>query len=212
MKTFPDFFNFPTAVINQQDFLSSKEIEKVLKFTENLSSEGAKIGNSSQNDNVLNNNVRRSNVKWIPKVEEIHWLYAKIYQKIHMENSLIWKFKLKDFHEDIQYTEYHGEQKGQYDWHVDVGANINCFRKLSLTIQLSDPSEHKGGYLQLHNYDNMDPEYLENTPGNDYYIKTIKKRKGTITLFPSFTPHRVSPVVKGVRKSLVLWVGGCPFK
>jgi len=212
MKTFPDLFNSPIAISNQHDFLSSKEIEEVLKFTKNLSSEGSKVYNPSQDDNTLNTDVRVSNIKWIPKVEEIRWLYAKIYQKIHEDNSWLWQFKLKEDFEQIQYTEYYGEQKGQYDWHVDIGLNTHCFRKISVTLQLSNPSEYEGGYLQLNSFGNIDPQHLENTPGNPQYIKTIKKQKGTITIFPSFTPHRVSPVTKGTRKSLVIWVGGCAFK
>jgi PKHD-type hydroxylase len=70
-------------------------------------------------------------------------------------------------------------------------------RKLSLVMQLSDPYEYEGGELQL------------KTGHNDI---TIPKQKGLVTIFPSFTLHRVTPLTSGTRRTLVVWVAGPPFK
>ena len=66
-----------------------------------------------------------------------------------------------------------------------------------MSIQLTDPSEYEGGELQLKSKNS---------------ITTVSKKKGTIIFFPSFMLHRVTPVTKGVRHSLVGWITGPPFK
>ena len=70
-------------------------------------------------------------------------------------------------------------------------------RKLSLSIQLTDPKEYEGGELYLH----------ENEEG-----KEMKKGQGDLVLFPSYILHEVKPVTKGERNSLVTWVTGKQFK
>jgi PKHD-type hydroxylase len=80
---------------------------------------------------------------------------------------------------------------------MDIGPGSISHRKVSITIQLSDPSEYEGGDLEL------------------WYggsIIQIPKNKGLTVLFPSFSMHRVTPITKGTRKSLVLWVGGEHYK
>jgi PKHD-type hydroxylase len=108
----------------------------------------------------------------------------------------MWKFDVHSIVDSIQYTEYpHGN--GHYDWHIDIGpASIN-HRKISIVVQLSDPEEYEGGELEI---------WSGATP------VTIPKKKGNIVIFPSFLMHRVTPVTKGLRKSLVLWVGGGSYK
>lgn len=97
---------------------------------------------------------------------------------------------------DVQYTIYESSEKGHYDWHQDdqicVGVARTTVRKLSLTVQLSDPSEYEGGDFEMQSL--VLPPYVKN--------------KGTVLLFPSPEFHRVTPVTKGVRKSLVAWFQG----
>jgi predicted 2-oxoglutarate/Fe(II)-dependent dioxygenase YbiX len=57
--------------------------------------------------------------------------------------------------------------------------NSTATRKLSMVLQLSDPSEYEGGELQI--LDKANPE-------------TVTKQKGMITVFPSYTLHQVTPV------------------
>jgi PKHD-type hydroxylase len=97
---------------------------------------------------------------------------------------------------DIQYTEYHGSDGGKYDWHHDVDWNRDDDhdRKISLTVQLSGPSEYEGGDFSF-------GDGVESLP--DFY-----KEIGTVLAFPSYLAHKVSPVTSGVRKSLVAWFEG----
>ena len=42
--------------------------------------------------------------------------------------------------------------------------------------------------------------------------QAVKLKQGQAVFFASFIRHRVAPVTKGNRKSLVMWFGGTPFK
>jgi PKHD-type hydroxylase len=101
----------------------------------------------------------------------------------------------KYFKEQLQLSEYNGDDEGHYDWHMDCGKEVNT-RKLSLSIQMSDPEEYEGGELNIHTHAG---------------ISTAPKLKGTVILFPSYLLHRVTKVTKGNRKSLVCWIHGPPF-
>ena len=42
--------------------------------------------------------------------------------------------------------------------------------------------------------------------------KSAKLKQGNAVMFASFLNHRVVPVTRGVRQSLVMWFGGKPFR
>jgi len=137
---------------------------------------------------------RNSSVRWLYYDQFSAWVYDDLGALI-MEANKSWKFDLYSVIDSIQYTEYN-ESGGHYDWHVDIGPSI-AHRKISIVTQLSDPDEYEGGDLQI-------------WAGGEY--KTVPKSKGGSVVFPSFLMHRVTPVTKGIRKSLVLWVGGGSYK
>jgi PKHD-type hydroxylase len=100
---------------------------------------------------------------------------------------------LSGFQEPLQIAEY--ESGGHYDWHVDIGADITSGRKISASVQLSDGNGYEGGELEFLNVDSMD----------------FPRSLGSVIIFPSYLPHRVKPVTRGIRRSLVVWVHGNPF-
>ena len=103
------------------------------------------------------------------------------------------KFDLKRI-EPLQYTVY-GEG-GKYDWHIDPHGYSEMFkgvRKLSMTMYLNDGYE--GGNFQIET----------GGPNNPQRYLTFFPEKGAILFFPSITWHRVTPVIRGIRKSLVAW-------
>ena len=138
---------------------------------------------------------RKSNIKWLPFDDTWSWVIDRIMNQI-TEANLQWKFDLKSVIDNIQYTEYEGNG-GHYDWHMDIGPDSISHRKISVTIQLSSPSEYDGGKLQI------------KTGVGDI---ECPQGKGTVVVFPSFLLHRVTPLTSGNRKSLVLWVGGEHYK
>lgn len=154
--------------------------------------------------------IRNSNVTWLDDV----WIYKEIHPYIHMANkNANWNFDW-DWSEPCQFTKYNLNQ--YYDWHCDSwhkpyhapGSPMHGkIRKLSVTCQLTDCSEYEGGELEF-DFRNQEPIKRKN---NNFF--TVKpQKKGSIIVFPSFVWHRVKPVTKGVRYSLVLWNLGYPFK
>lgn len=118
--------------------------------------------------------------------------------------GLIYKANVTFFHfdvfaavEDMQLAKYQEDVKGHYDWHVDFGGKVHSCRKLSLSVQLTDPEEYEGGELQL-------------MTGSKPQV--MIKEKGGVVVFPSYMLHRVTPVSKGERMSLVTWMHGLPFR
>jgi len=154
---------------------------------------------------------RNSDIVWMSD----RWIYNEIQPYIRSANVQAgWNFEW-DFSESCQFTKY---TKGQfYDWHCDswnkpyIRENSNApdhgkIRKLSVTVTLSDPKDYKGGELEF--------DFRQNDP--DKPNKKIKCKeilpKGSLIVFPSFVWHRVCPVTKGERNSLVIWNLGYPFR
>ena len=183
------------------DFLDSHQIKGYKKEIKKVPfAEKARILGKTETgiEGTYDPTIRSSKVKWLPKSEEFRGLYERIAQEIMIHNNQHFKFDLDCIREQIQYTEYHAKDQGQYDWHMDLGAGWASLRKLSVTINLSDPKDYDGGVLEF------------NLGGKT--ITQGSKAKGAITVFPSYLLHRVSPVTRGTRKSLVLWVGGNAFR
>ena len=157
---------------------------------------------------------RNSDVVWMND----RWIYKEIQPYVHQANqSAGWNF-LWDWSESCQFTKY---KKGQYyDWHCDSwdkpydrknpdNPEHGKIRKLSMTCQLTDGSEYQGGELEF-DFRNYDPHMRDESK----HLRQAKEilPKGSIIVFPSFVWHRVKPVTKGVRYSLVMWNLGYPFK
>jgi PKHD-type hydroxylase len=111
-------------------------------------------------------------------------------------NNMAYKFDLRGFAERFQYSVYRDSDGGHYNWHVDQGP-LAVRRKLSLTLQLTDPARYEGGDLQMH-------------AGNQ--IETAPRDRGMLIAFPAYVLHRVTPVTSGTRKSVVIWTTGPQFQ
>ena len=99
---------------------------------------------------------------------------------------------------------FRSTKKGHfYNWHKDVSVNNNTpHRKLSISVNLSDPKDYEGGDLEMKNY----------WGSQDLKMPTHELRKqGTVIVFPSMLMHRVTEVKKGTRYSLVQWYSGPQF-
>ena len=154
----------------------------------------AQVGNGACG--VVNPDIRRSDISWMANTPETSWVFDALAHIVSSLNAQYFRFDLVGFGEQIQLTNYDSAENGMYGWHVDYGMGIS--RKLSLTLQLTDPSEYEGGVLELR--------------PNAEEIVRMRKQRGFITVFPSWTLHQVTPVTQGTRQSLVLWVTGPPFK
>ena len=154
---------------------------------------------------------RKSDLVWLSD----RWIYREIHPLIREANKNAgWNFEWS-FSEACQFTKYKLNQ--YYDWHTDAWnkpydkPNTNeqgKIRKLSMTCQLTDSSEYSGGELEF-DFRNYDP-HLRDEAKHRVQCKEILP-KGSVIVFPSFVWHRVKPVTKGVRYSLVSWHLGQPF-
>lgn len=171
---------------------SSEEIENVHQLARNIPSHDGLI-NASNSPNL---EYRKSRICWIDQSPQHSWLYDKIMNMVVEANNAVWGFDIHSTFDDIQYTEYLGGG-GHYEYHLDIGPSTLSYRKISVVVQLSDPSDYVGGELQI-------------LKGKD--AEVMPNNKGAVILFPSYLLHRVTPVVSGLRRSLVIWVGGTPYR
>jgi len=137
---------------------------------------------------------RDSSVAFLYPDEMTGWIFRKLAGAIVATNAFF-GFDLTQMMEGIQFTEYRAPGQN-YGWHVDAGPSVSI-RKLSLVVQLTDPDEYEGGELELN-------------PHGDGLI--MGKVRGRAYAFPSWTLHRVKPMVTGTRHSLVVWVTGPAFR
>jgi len=152
---------------------------------------------------------RHSNIVWL----DDRWIYKEILPYIHRANENAgWNFDF-DLSESCQFTKYKLNQ--YYDWHRDswnepykkeMESKFNGkIRKLSVSVLLSDPNDYKGGDLEF--------AIMDKEPDKKADIIKLKKlKRGSVVVFPSFIWHRVKPVTKGTRYSLVIWSCGYPFR
>ena len=154
---------------------------------------------------------RKSDLVWLNEP----WIYRELHPYVHEANKNAgWNFDW-DFSESCQFTKYKLNQ--YYDWHCDSWdrpydrkdpnhPEHGRIRKLSMTCQLTDGSEYKGGELEF-DFRNMDPDKKPNIRKCTEILP-----KGSLVVFPGFVWHRVCPVKKGSRYSLVIWNLGWPYK
>ena len=143
-------------------------------------------------ENKLNDKFRKNKVFWI---ENSHWTSAFIYYYIMKANEENFQYSITDFTDMLQLSIY--DPGEYYNWHIDGGliSPDSTQRKLSFSLQLSDPDEYEGGNLQFQSID-----------GTSTYF--APREKGTLIIFDSRLRHRVTKIKSGSRKSLVGWVGG----
>ena len=149
---------------------------------------------------------RNSHIAWMNHP----WLYNLFVPYVLDANKQAgWNYEIEKS-EDCQFTIYKGDDEQHYDWHADCKEEPykenGLMRKLSVTVSLSDPKDYIGGELEFDYRDN-DPAY----PRHTHVCKEILP-KGSLVVFPSFVWHRVRPVLRGTRMSLVIWNLGKPWK
>jgi len=141
--------------------------------------------------------VRDSKISWLYPADKMDWVFRRVTDITLNLNERFFKFDLFGLNEGFQFTNYEAPS-GKYGKHIDRGMNMSV-RKLSISIQLTNPEEYEGGELKLY-------------VGNDDEANVMDKTQGTLIIFPSYVLHEVMPVTKGERNSLVTWVTGKQFK
>lgn len=195
-QVFPFALNNST---NYEDFIflegvfTPEECKKIINLGTSLGLTSGETGHELEsNENIK---IRKSKISWIHWNEETGWIFQRLYELTLKVNKEHYQFDLFGFYEKIQFTEYTSPDS-HYTWHIDGGNKEFSTRKLSIVVQLSDPKDYEGGTFQVFT--------------DDTY--SIDKKQGAATFFPSYNSHRVTPITKGKRYTLVIWVNGPPFR
>ena len=138
---------------------------------------------------------RDSEVSWVRPGPETNWIFERTMGFVAQANQSSYRLELAGFTEPLQVAEYGPGQF--YDWHLDFGNGRFSIRKLSFIVQLTDPADYEGGLIEVM----CAREPLSAPTG-----------QGTVIAFPSYVLHRVRAVTGGLRRSLVGWIGGPPFR
>jgi PKHD-type hydroxylase len=145
---------------------------------------------------------RKCDLAFYSRTTENAWVFDRMNMILNTINDQFYGFELNGY-DSFQYTAYNSEELAEYDWHMDIilgksayNANMPEPRKLSMTILLNDDFE--GGEFQV----NL---------GNEKKPETVELPKGRAIIFPSWLIHRVKPVTKGIRRSVVVWTQGPKF-
>ena len=171
-----------------------EQCQNIINMGESLKKEQAQVG-TSQPQGKTDTEKRITTISWIP-FDKLPPMYKTLDTLIHRTNGNHFGFDGIRLTELAQYTHY--PTGGFYGWHTDndvVGTNEPPVRKISMTLLLSPLNEFEGGDLEL-----MD------------IGKAAKLKQGHAVFFASYIPHRVTPVTRGERKSLVMWFGGPSFR
>jgi PKHD-type hydroxylase len=145
-------------------------------------------------------NIRRTRVAWLERNAQTDAFYRRMQEIVLLINRQFFQFELSAL-APMQYAVYDQAEQAHFDWHTDYGREKGHEqhrpRKLSLSLQLSDPARYEGGELQAKVRAQID---------------IAPKTRGAVIAFPSYVLHRVTPVTAGVRKSLVIWSLGPEYK
>lgn len=219
------------------NFLSPQEVDYIHGYAQNLDIITAKIGNndfdmdgerarSGDDGGAIDNSIRQSTNRWLdhsdPKFDPA--LKQKIQDGMMSANQQAgWNYEL-EYMETWQYTIYEHQPElptgDFYTWHTDSSADLypsGMTRKLSASIQLSPPEDYEGGHFQwIESTETFDTlKFNQKNLSYDKLVQTAPfsgKELGSLLVFPSWLHHQVTPVTRGIRKSLVVWNTGWPLK
>ena len=187
--------------VYKRDFLTKEECNKLIEEgKKNI--QKASVFKSKDEPLESDLKVRNTNVSFFENGSAVQYIIEKIIDEICAASLDLYGVYITDI-EPVQYAEY---EKGMfYGWHTDSssqkGKGIMHKRDISVSLILNSKDEYTGGSLQM-----ITPNCI--TEDNTIEPKDVEvQEQGTLIIFPSSMIHQVTPVLSGVRKSLVLWTG-----
>ncbi|HEY5569080.1 MAG TPA: 2OG-Fe(II) oxygenase [Gammaproteobacteria bacterium] len=181
-QTLPPF----RLVATTQGFLSEPEMDELIADHASLVTQGKLAAGDT------NPEIRRSQVVFLGTQGKYQWLYERVWEVAQECNRRFFCVDIYGIEGNIQLARYDSSDQGLYGWRTDL-ADSAPLRKISISIQLSRPEDYEGGDLEL----------LFRSPP-----QKLEKARGALIAFPSFALHRVTPVTRGTRWSLVAWIQG----
>ena len=154
------------------------------------------LGNKLEPKDASNGEIQKNKTCLLPINDDTRWIYETCSKIVIDMNKQFFEYDL-DYISGLQFNVYDGDTNDFHVKHIDTLSESVGIRKLSFTIQLSEPDSYEGGELQLHYSHKPD---------------VAKKDQGSMTLFPSYSLNEITPVTKGTRYELVGWVVGPKLK
>ena len=194
MDQIPDPFTAgPFAV--WEGLFSPDELDAIERHGDGLNLQTAALSGAG-----YDNAIRRSRVAWLLRNPQTDALYRKMEDITQRLNRRFFQYQLSGL-APMQFAVYEAASQSHFEWHNDYGRERGHEqqepRKLSLSLQLSDPAQYDGGDLEGRVRKETD---------------AAPRTRGAVIAFPSYVLHRVTPVTRGTRKSLVAWVQGPEYR
>ena len=187
-------------VATTEPVLTPKQCNELISIGQNEPKINATIGTTDK-ITKLDERYRKSIISWIPFAKALP-IYQVIKNWMEVTNTNYFDFDTVQLSEQAQYAEY--SKGGFYNWHMDSNTEMAAMptvRKISMTLLLNDEKDFEGGDIEIFCGETLDSEKNK-----------FKLKQGYAVFFASFLLHRVMPVIKGNRKSLVMWFGGSPLR
>lgn len=181
-----------TQVVAWPELFDPEVCERVIGLVRPFEPARGRVGAHDGDDRA----VRRSDIWFFEPEPATAFVFDRLVQAVQHLNQG-YAFELSGFAGGCQIARYAAGERGHYDWHMDLGTGPMSCRKLSLSVQLSQPDAYDGGDLEFR-IAGLSRERL--------------RRQGTLIAFPSYLQHRVAPVTRGERWSLVAWIEGPPYR
>ena len=186
------------VVTTNEPLFTPEQCQLVIQKGLSLAPLKGTVGTRLKGDNIgtHDENIRKSTVAWIP-FKQMPDMYREIEQAVLSTNNNHFGFEGIKMSEYAQFTQYKAGGE-HYDWHMDCdmkGERQPPIRKISMTIPLVPETDFDGGQLEF------------NKAGDVCSLK-----QGQAVFFASFLQHRVTPVTRGTRYSLVQWFNGPSFR
>ncbi len=180
--------NSVLEALTNDGLYSAEECARILALADGFW-EDAQVIMDVKNDAPMRDEEVRNNQNYLLlPADDNFWIFEKLLAIVTAANDEFYQFEINQFNA-VQISKY--EVGEYYHEHFDIGPGVIGNRKLSLTLQLSDPDSYEGGELVL-----------------DFSDFIASRELGSVTIFPSFLKHKVTPVTKGTRYSLVAWISG----
>ena len=174
---------------------SADECDRIISLSQNVA--------TAQNYivEVTNPSYRQVSAWEISQTQETNWVWQRLINNVISANNYWWNYELVGILEPIQLICYDSTNTSDQipdncDLHIDNEYPLS-FRKISFSVELSDPNSYEGGKLSL---------YVQKDP------KILPRGRGTMIMFPSFILHEVTPIIQGKRWAVIGWVGGPQFR
>jgi PKHD-type hydroxylase len=173
---------------------TENECDRIIGMVDELYPQISSVGGTITESKV-NKAIRSADIYSLENDEENRWIFEKVINAVSVVNTLHFDYDITGIIHSLQLIHYKSnlEVPGHYDWHTDSGRGHPATRKISFTAQLTKPEKYEGC------------ELIVNDHGN---IIQASKERGSISMFPSYQIHKVTPITQGERFALVIWIHG----